>query len=163
MEASFLTHFSLDIKSDTMRKSTQSKCSHGLIYMSRHRHYSLKIMKMRYPFKVTKLCIVARQRHQFHCGSEVFSENLTKKKKKRKEKIKCAYTCESTRFQWVEGAVRTGEMRGWGRAWGRWEKTGGGGGNVMYLLATATLRNCTMHLTQYQNELYEHICSHSSE
>lgn len=66
--------------------------------------------------------------------------------------MKCAHACKSTRFQWVEGAVRTGEMRGWGRVWGRWEKTGGGGGIVRHLLVTATLGNCTMHLILHQND-----------
>lgn len=33
--------------------------------------------------------------------------------------------------------------------WGRWEKTGGGGGNMMYLLATVTLRTCTMPLIHH--------------
>lgn len=28
--------------------------------------------------------------------------------------------------------------------WGRWEKTGGGGGIVRYVLATAALTTCTM-------------------
>lgn len=70
---------------------------------------------------------------------------------------KCAYTRESTRFQWAEGAVWTGEMRGWGRVWGRWEKIGGGGGIAMFLLAAGTLRNCTMPGNWYQKELCTHV------
>lgn len=72
-------------------------------------------------------------------------------------KKKCAYTRESKRFQWAEGAVWTGEMRGWGRVWGRWEKIGGGGGIAMFLLAAGTLINCTIAGNWYQKELCTHI------
>lgn len=53
-------------------------------------------------------------------------------------------------------------MRGWGRVWGRWEKTGGGGGIVRHLLVTATLGNCTMQLTLHQNDCTR-VCACSSE
>lgn len=39
------------------------------------------------------------------------------------------------------------EKRGWGRVWGRWEKTGGGGG----IVATQILRTCTVY------SIYNHI------
>lgn len=37
----------------------------------------------------------------------------------------CAHTCESARLEWAAGSVGTGEMRGGGRARGRWEETWG--------------------------------------
>lgn len=105
---------------------------------------------------VTELCIVAfiitfktKKGNKTYILLEIWNRLW---KSDNKKIIKWAHACKSTRFQWVEGAVRTGEMRGWGRVWGRWEKTGGGGGIVRHLLVTATLGNCTMHLTLHQND-----------
>lgn len=158
MKASFLTlltHFYLTLKRIQWGNLPREIFSHSLIYTTRHRCYSLQIMKIHQVVRYSnsyKLLNLWDIKILLHIWSGLWKYG-------RKKKTNVPTLVNPHVFSGWKGLL---EQERWeGECGGGGRKQEEGGGIVMYLPATVTLRTCTMHVIQHQKQL--NIYLHSSQ